>query len=156
MITQIRLDERYIHGQVATAWTKYLGATAIVVANDELIKDQMAQNILKMGCPTGVKLAIKSIDDAITLLSDPRADKMKVLLLVSNPHDAWVLAEALDVKEINCANYVTKKAPNKTKLEESIYATPEDLEEFRKLVATGRNVYCQVIPSRPQSKLQNI
>ena len=35
MITQIRVDDRLIHGQVAVVWTKELNAPLLVVANDE-------------------------------------------------------------------------------------------------------------------------
>ena len=37
MIQLLRIDERLIHGQVATAWTRQLGITAVVVANDCLL-----------------------------------------------------------------------------------------------------------------------
>ena len=38
MITQVRVDDRLIHGQVAVVWTKELNAPLLVVANDEAAK----------------------------------------------------------------------------------------------------------------------
>ena len=39
MITQIRVDDRLIHGQVAVVWTKELNTPLIIVANDAAAQD---------------------------------------------------------------------------------------------------------------------
>ena len=88
MIVQLRLDERLIHGQITTAWSRFLDVGAIVVANDKLSKDQLATQVLLMSAPAGKKVAVKSIEDAIKLLSDPRSEKMRILTIVDNPADA--------------------------------------------------------------------
>lgn len=43
MITLIRLDERLIHGQIATKWSKHTNVTHIVVANDEAANNKIIQ-----------------------------------------------------------------------------------------------------------------
>ncbi len=43
MITQIRVDDRLIHGQVAVVWTKELNAPLLVVANDEAAKMKLCK-----------------------------------------------------------------------------------------------------------------
>ena len=40
-IIHIRIDDRLIHGQVATRWSTGLGASRIMVANDEVAVDEM-------------------------------------------------------------------------------------------------------------------
>lgn len=55
MIVQLRLDERLIHGQITTAWSRFLDVGAIVVANDKLSKDQLATQVLLMSAPAGKK-----------------------------------------------------------------------------------------------------
>ena len=40
-IVHARVDERLIHGQVAMVWTNTVGATRIIVVNDEAVKDEM-------------------------------------------------------------------------------------------------------------------
>lgn len=42
MIVQLRLDERLIHGQITTAWSRYLEVNAIVVVSDKLVQDKLA------------------------------------------------------------------------------------------------------------------
>lgn len=156
MIVQLRLDERLIHGQITTAWSRFLDVGAIVVANDKLSKDQLATQVLLMSAPAGKKVAVKSIEDAIKLLSDPRSEKMRILTIVDNPADAVALVEALPIKEINVANYVKKKSPNKISLTRGCNADPEDLEWFKKLVEKGEHVFSQLIPSQPMTDFAKI
>lgn len=35
-IVLTRIDNRLLHGQVATQWTKHIGANLILVANDDV------------------------------------------------------------------------------------------------------------------------
>ena len=59
-IVHVRIDERLIHGQVAMVWTNTVGASRIIVANDEAVKDDMIIAALKISKPAGVKLSILS------------------------------------------------------------------------------------------------
>ena len=49
-----RIDNRLIHGQVATQWTSTIGANLILVANDEVAGNKMRQNLMNMAAPQGV------------------------------------------------------------------------------------------------------
>ena len=42
-----KVDERLIHGQVATVWTNTVGAQRIMVVNDAAVKDQLQIGALK-------------------------------------------------------------------------------------------------------------
>lgn len=77
MIVQLRIDERLIHGQITTAWSRYLDVSRIVVASDKLAKDPLTTQTLLMSAPAGKKVAVKTIPDAIKLLSDPRVDTVR-------------------------------------------------------------------------------
>lgn len=41
MISLIRIDDRLIHGQVAVVWTKHLGVNRILVANDQIVNNDV-------------------------------------------------------------------------------------------------------------------
>ena len=70
MVKTCRVDHRLIHGQVAVTWINNINPDAIVVANDEVIKDEIALCALKMVKPDGMKMAIRSTDEAIRLIND--------------------------------------------------------------------------------------
>lgn len=156
MIVQLRLDERLIHGQITTAWSRYLDVAAIVVASDKLAKDQLASKVLLMAAPAGKKVAVKSIEDAIKLLQNPKGANMRILVIVDNPKDALALAKELSIREINVANYVKKKSPNKVSLTRGCSADAEDLAIFKELVQLDAHVFAQLIPSQPETDFVKI
>ena len=41
MILMTRVDCRLLHGQVAVSWTSGLGADCILIANDEVVTDDL-------------------------------------------------------------------------------------------------------------------
>lgn len=87
MITVLRLDERLIHGQIAIKWSRVTGVQRIVVGNDDAASSPIITKSLLMAAPSHLKTAIKSVDDAIKILSDPRGADIPMLALVKNPTD---------------------------------------------------------------------
>lgn len=160
MIVQLRLDERLIHGQITTAWSKALDIDTILCANDRAATDPIAKQALLMAQPAGKKVAIRKVDESIKLVKDPRADKMKILLLVGNPKDALEIVKALQVKEVNVANYMMKKsALTKVKIASYCQIDADDLVYFKALADQCR-VYSQMVPASEKvelnGKLQNM
>ena len=78
-IVHARVDERLIHGQVAMVWTNTVGATRIIVVNDEAVKDEMIIAGLKMAKPAGVKLSILSKKRAVEKFAEKTYEDDKVL-----------------------------------------------------------------------------
>ena len=68
-IVNFRLDERLIHGQVATFWTRALQADRIIIADDEVLKDEIGVSALKAAVPAGVHLSILTVDNAAARLN---------------------------------------------------------------------------------------
>lgn len=50
-IVLTRIDNRLIHGQVATQWCGSVGANLLLVANDEVAKDKLRQGLMNMAAP---------------------------------------------------------------------------------------------------------
>ncbi len=151
MIVQMRLDERLIHGQITTAWSRYLDVSGIVVVSDKLAVDQLASKVLLMAAPAGKKVAVKSVNDALKLLKDPRGEKMRMLVITESAKDTLTLAKELPIKEINIANYVKKKSPDKVMLTRGVNADPADLAIFKELVELDAHIFSQLIPSQAET-----
>lgn len=47
-IVLTRIDNRLIHGQVATMWSGVLGVNLLLVANDNVAKDELRQSLMNM------------------------------------------------------------------------------------------------------------
>ena len=145
MIQALRVDERLIHGQIAMVWSRALDLDGIVVANDETANDEMQKMALKMAVPSGLKVIIKSVQGAIDLLSDPRAGKMKLLVLVRTVGDAVLLAEKLPgINYVNIGN--VGKAVEGQKHTQFVMLTDEEIANLRKLVELYPETALQNLP----------
>lgn len=160
MITQIRVDDRLIHGQVAVVWTKELNAPLLVVANDEAAKNEVMQMTLKMAVPNGMKLLIRSVDDAINIFNDPRGADKRIFVIVNSVSDANKIAQNVkNIETVNVANAgrFDKSDPSTKKMIfPSVQLNPNELAAAKELAKLDRvNSYNQVLPSNPQLSLKD-
>lgn len=161
MITQIRVDDRLIHGQVAVVWTKELNAPLLVVANDEAAKNEITQMTLKMAVPNGMKLLIRSVEESIALFKDPRATGKRIFVIVNSVKDACTIAKNItDLEAVNVANVgrFDKSDPaTKVKLTSSLLLNPEELEAAKELASLpDLDVFNQVLPSNTKVNLSQL
>ena len=104
-ITALRVDDRLIHGQVAMTWTKQLAVQGIVVANDEAANDNTQKMALKMAVPGGIKSLIKPVDEAIRILNNPKASRMRILVLTRTVKDALKIRQSVgEIGFLNVGN----------------------------------------------------
>lgn len=160
MITQIRVNDRLIHGQVAVVWTKELNAPLLVVANDEAAKNEVMQMTLKMAVPNGMKLLIRSVDDAINIFNDPRGADKRIFVIVNSVSDANKIAQNVEnIETVNVANAgrFDKSDPSTKKMIfPSVQLNPNELAAAKELAKLDRvNSYNQVLPSNPQLSLKD-
>ena len=154
MIVNFRIDDRLIHGQVALAWAKAIGAQGIVVANDAAATNEIQKTMLKMAAPAGQKLIIQTIDDAINLLKNPKAQNMTLFVIVGRVCDALKIAKAMpEIKEVNCAgagrlDAIDKKL-KKEIVKSAVYLTEDELEALKELTKIIY-VYSQQLPELPK------
>ena len=87
-----RIDNRLIHGQVATQWNSTLGSNLILVANDEVSTNTMRQNLMKMAAPTGVQTRFFSIQKTIDVIHKA-SPAQKIFIVLDSPQDALKLVE---------------------------------------------------------------
>lgn len=159
MIALMRIDNRLIHGQVALVWTKHLGVNRIIVANDEIVKNEVQKATLKMACPSSAKCSILTVDDAVGVLNDPRAKSLKIFIVVNNPTDARRLAEAVeDIPKVNISNYghLDADLKDRTKITDTVYITDTDFEEFAAIEKTGKPCEYQVVPDNAAENMYEL
>lgn len=151
MIKALRVDERLIHGQVAMLWSKELKIDGIVVANDAAANDEMQKMVLKMAVPEGIKVIIKTVNDSISLLKNPKANSMKLLVIVRTIGDAVIIAENFsDIEYVNIGN-VGKTSTTETRvLSKNVMVNSEEFESMKKLVELYPMTALQVVPSEPK------
>ncbi len=154
-IIHVRIDERLIHGQVATMWTNTIKATRIMIVDDSVVKSDIEKTALKTAVPSGVKLSILTTQGAIkNILADKYAGQ-KVFLIAKSPR---VLRDLVDggvtLPQINVGNMSTKK--DSKQIKKSVSVTEKDLEDFDYFVKKGIKLTAQMVPSEEAVPFQNL
>ena len=86
-INLCRIDDRLIHGQVATVWAKEANAERIIVCSDEVAKDDIRKTLLLQVGPPGIKVSVVDIAKAIRVYNNPKYENDTVFLLFTCPQD---------------------------------------------------------------------
>ena len=150
-----RIDSRLLHGQVATAWTKTVKPTRIIVVSDGVAKDELRKNLIEQAAPTGVKANVVPVDKMIQVAKDPRFGNTKAMLLFETPQDALRAIEGgVDVKELNIgsmAHSVGKIAVSKV-----LSLGKDDVKTFEKLKAKGIQFDVRKVPNDSKENMDDI
>ncbi len=146
MISMIRMDDRLLHGQVAYAWKAELGYNAVVIASNEACKDEVKKAALKMCCPSDVRLAIRSVDNALELLQNPKLNSLKVLVVMDNTSDLLNLCSRLEDRPLVNLGGMTRRE-NTRELIKAVNATEEDIKNLDSVQALGFTIECRQVPA---------
>lgn len=150
-----RIDSRLLHGQVATAWTKTVQPTRIIVVSDDVAHDDLRKKLIMSAAPPGVKAHVVPIDKMIQVAKDPRFGTTKAMLLFETPQDALRAIEGgVDIKELNIgsmAHSVGKVAVNKV-----LSLGKDDVATFDKLKDKGITFDVRKVPTDSKEDMNSI
>lgn len=159
-ITALRVDDRLIHGQVAMTWTKQLAVQGIVVANDEAASDNTQKMALKMAVPGGIKSLIKPVDEAIRILNNPKASKMRILVLTRTVKDALKVRQSVgEIGFLNVGNtgrFDGIDVSEKLVLTPTIMLTKTEQQALKDLVALDPKTCMQQVPNDEQKLVKDV
>ncbi|MCW9710103.1 PTS mannose transporter subunit IIAB [Avibacterium sp. 21-586] len=131
-----RIDDRLIHGQVATRWTKESKVSRIVVVNDDVAKDSVRSTMLKSVAPPGVTAHVVGVDKMIRVYNNPEYAGERMMLLFTNPTDVLKLLEAgVDMKSINIGGMAYKDG--KKMITSAVSVDDKDIDAFKAIDAMG-------------------
>ena len=131
-----RIDDRLIHGQVATRWTKETGVKRIIVVNDQVVKDKTRSTMLKQAVPPGVTAHVVSVDKMMRVYNNPEYAGDKVMLLFTNPTDALELVRrGVTIQSINIGGMAYTEG--RVMLDTSVSVDEKDIEAFKELDSKG-------------------
>ena len=142
-----RIDSRLLHGQVATAWSKLVKPTRIIVVSDNVAKDKLRKQLITDAAPGGIHAHVVPVDQMIKLAKDDKHfGGEKALLLFETPQDALRAVEGgVPLKSINVgsmAHSAGKVQPNKV-----LAFDQDDIDTFGKLKADGLTFDVRKVPT---------
>lgn len=146
MIQRIRIDDRLLHGQVAFSWKSKLGFDAVVIASDEAAADPLRKQVMKMCCPDGVKLAVRSVDEAGKLLVNPKLAPMKVFVVCGDPDSAKrLLSQIPDRPVLNLGGM--QASEGRRAFSRMVFMSDEEVAVLDALSAEGVIIEVQEVPT---------
>lgn len=89
-----RIDDRLIHGQVATVWSKQTNVQRILVISDVVAKDQLRKFLLKEAAPPGLHAHVIPVSKLLAIYKNEDFATERVMLLFTNPKDVVTLVKA--------------------------------------------------------------
>ena len=135
-IVLARIDDRLIHGQVATVWSKVTNCQRIIVCDDEVAKDTIRATLLKQVAPAGLKSHVVDLDKAIRVYQNPKYENDRCLLLFTNPSSVLYLVEhGVPITSVNIGGMSFKEG--KHQITGAVSVDDTDIEAFKKLHEKG-------------------
>ncbi|MDV5224542.1 MULTISPECIES: PTS mannose transporter subunit IIAB [Providencia] len=151
VIALARIDDRLIHGQVATRWTKETRVKRIIVVSDEVAKDEVRSTLLKQVAPPGVSAHVVDVAKCIRVYNNPKYAGERVMLLFTNPTDVERLVEAgVDIKSVNIGGMAFHEG--KTQVTNAVSINQKDIDAFNYL--NSKNIELEVRKVSSDSKVQ--
>jgi PTS system mannose-specific IIB component len=150
-----RIDDRLIHGQVATRWTKETNVTRIIVVSDEVAADNVRKTLLTQVAPPGVTAHVVDVAKMIRVYNNPKYAGERVMLLFTNPTDVLrIVEEGVNVTSVNIGGMAYRQG--KTQVNNAVSVDEKDIDAFRKL--NERNIELEVrkVSNDPKLKMMDL
>jgi len=150
-----RIDDRLIHGQVATRWTKETNVTRIIVVSDEVAADNVRKTLLTQVAPLGVTAHVVDVAKMIRVWNNPKYGHDKVMLLFTNPTDVVRLVEeGVNITSVNIGGMAFRQG--KTQVNNAVSVDAKDIEAFKKLNERGIELEVRKVSSDQRLKMMDL
>ncbi|OOG24289.1 PTS mannose transporter subunit IIAB [Enterococcus casseliflavus] len=154
-IVLARVDSRLLHGQVATAWTKSVNPSRIIVVSDAVAKDDLRKKLIEQAAPPGVKANVIPVDKMIEVSKDPRFGNTKALLLFENPQDVLRAVEGgVDITEVNVGSMA--HSVGKVVVSKVLSMGTDDVKTFENLKERGIKFDVRKVPNDSRDNMDEI
>lgn len=145
-VSFVRIDDRVLHGQIVTRWTKTKPCKGIVIVDETIANDKFQKQIFLSAAPEGIKVGIFGLEEG--------AKRIKRAMEVTNPYflickSPRTLVNILDAgtdfgDSINVGP-MSSRADTIT-IGKNCSLTSDEITAFSELVKRGKNIEFQLIP----------
>lgn len=143
-IIMVLVDNRLIHGQVASLWCEHYQIDTLLVANDFLMEHEFRKSLMNMSAPSGIETIYTHVSESKEILDSIFSDK-RVLVLCADIQDAYKIVQQIMVPKINLGNL--HMAVGKQQVATTIALDNQDKEILQKIKEKGIEVKVQRMPN---------
>jgi PTS system N-acetylgalactosamine-specific IIB component len=153
-IVLTRIDNRLIHGQVATQWCGSIGANLILIANDEVAKNTIRQGLMDMAAPSYAQTRYWTIQKTIDTIHKA-SDRQKIFIVCETPQDVLKLVQGgVPIKKVNIGNM--HMAEGKRQIVGSVAVNDADVEAFKKMRDLGVELEIRRVPTEGKENIEKL
>ena len=149
-----RIDNRLIHGQVATQWSKIVGANLLLVANDEVATDEFRQSLMDMAAPSFAETRYFTIEKTINVIHRA-SEAQHIFLICETPRDVLRLVKGgVPIKKVNIGNM--HMANGKRQISKAVCVDDSDVQAFKELKELGVELEIRRVPSESADDINKL
>lgn len=153
-IVLCRIDNRLVHGQVATQWCGVVGANLILVANDDVATNEFRQGLMDMAAPSYCQTRYWSVQKTIDTIHKA-SDAQKIALICEDPQTVLKLVQGgVPIKAVNVGNM--HMAEGKRQVATSVAVDDSDVDAFKKIRELGVEIYIQRVPDIAKEDVEKL
>lgn len=153
-IVLTRIDNRLIHGQVATQWASSVKANLILVANDKVANDTFRQGLMDMAAPSFCQTRYFTLEKTISVIHKANPEQ-KIIIMCDNPSDVVTLVEGgVPITKVNIGNM--HMADGKRQIATVVAVDDKDVAAFQKLIELGVELEIRKVPSEGTEDIQKL
>lgn len=139
-----RVDDRLIHGQITTVWSKRTNVSRIIVIDDKVAADTLRKTLLEQAAPPGIHVHILPVDRFLRIYANPKYKEDRVLLLFQNIETAeQVIKEGVKIEELNIGGVSFNNG--RTRISNAVSLTEGEANILRELHDMGVGLDTRVV-----------
>ncbi|BDR55696.1 PTS system mannose/fructose/N-acetylgalactosamine-transporter subunit IIB [Xylocopilactobacillus apis] len=144
-ISVVRVDDRVIHGQTMTRWTKARPVDGILVVGDNIAHDMLRRKVLKAAA-NDLKVGIYTVAEAGEKIEKGITSKKRFFLISDSPKTfAQLVSNGVDFgKVLNVGPMNTR--PGTKVLGRTVALDQDDYNAFETIAKNGIDIQFQLLP----------
>ncbi len=127
-----RVDQRLIHGIVVTQWAGATKAKRLMVVDDEVSRDEIQKQAIRMFKPAGTRMSIIDTETAIKNFKAGKYDNHNVFMVVREPQTLIRLKEN---PKVNIG--IMFDGEGKKTVKKMVSVSDQEVADFRTLMNLG-------------------
>jgi PTS system mannose-specific IIB component len=156
VIALVRVDNRLLHGQVLEAWMPRLGATTVVVADDEAALSPLARAAMTLCVPCEIPARVERLADVdFAGLAESKAVVMVLVRDVAGLIEATkrgLTPARAPLLNLGNVHFEVGRRP----VTPSVFLTAGELESLKGLAAAGFVVEARAVPTEAPLGLEEL
>ncbi|WP_265459758.1 PTS sugar transporter subunit IIB [Enterococcus sp. HY326] len=152
-----RVDNRLLHGIVATQWAPQSGASRVMVINDDVANDPILKESMKLARPSGMAISIITEETALANFKAGKYDNQKVFVIAKTPEVFLNILEVpIAIPELILGGTVVSEKEDSIKASKRAYVEQEQIPTYKKILEKDTNILVKFVPSDKDIKLSSL